>query len=211
MARNYAALPHEYLEEMAVLSNSEFGRLCRALLVYSRDGEEVRLEGAEKVLLKRVILQEDRFQRSYDEQVAARRSAGKKGAAKRWGTAAEDGKHSQTESQSQTETEPQTEPQVPPPAGGRPESAPEPIPSLRQVEEAARERGCLAYAKSFYDYYAAAGWRDGEGRPVYSWRQKLVAWQMREEKREKEREAKRAPNQKKGWAELARELEAMEP
>ena len=51
-ARNYAALPHEYLEEMDILSDAEFGRLCRALLKYSMTGEEVQLEGAEKVLLK---------------------------------------------------------------------------------------------------------------------------------------------------------------
>ena len=32
MPRNYAALPYDYLEEMALLSDEEFGRVCRALL-----------------------------------------------------------------------------------------------------------------------------------------------------------------------------------
>ena len=84
MARNYAALLHEYLEEMDILSDAEFGRLCRALLVYSADGKEVQLEGAEKVLWKRVKRQEDRFRESYEEQLQSKRNAGKKGAAKRW-------------------------------------------------------------------------------------------------------------------------------
>ena len=91
MARNYAALPHEYLEEMDILSDAEFGRLCRALLAYSMDGREGQLEGAEKVLWKRVKKQEDRFRESYKEQMQSRRSAGKKGAEKRWHSIADDG------------------------------------------------------------------------------------------------------------------------
>lgn len=39
MARNYAALPYDYLEEMEALNDAEFGRLTRALLAYSMTGE----------------------------------------------------------------------------------------------------------------------------------------------------------------------------
>ena len=84
MPRNYAALPHEYLEEMEALSDAEFGRLCRALLKYSMTGEEESLRGAERLLLKRVFLQERRYQDSYNRLVDKKRSSGKKGAAKRW-------------------------------------------------------------------------------------------------------------------------------
>ena len=38
----------------------------------------------------------------------------------------------------------------------------------------------------------AAGWRDGEGKPVFNWQQKLVLWQMREDKQRKQ--------QDKGWS-----------
>lgn len=194
MARNYAALPHEYLEEMDTLSDAEFGRLCRALLRYSMAGEEGRLQGAEKVVWKRVKMQEDRFQASYKELTDSRRAAGKKGAAKRWhhmaddGTAiADDGKNTYTE----TETKTETETNLPPPGGGR-DTAPPPgetnPPTLEQVREAARLRGCPECAQPFFDYYAAAGWRDSEGKPcAWNWRQKLVAWHTREEKRGKER------------------------
>jgi len=81
MARNYAALPHDYLEEMTMLSDAEFGRLCRALLRYSKDGETPTLSGNERILFPRVQMQEDRFQASYDELTEARRKAGRKGGA----------------------------------------------------------------------------------------------------------------------------------
>ncbi len=109
MARNYAALPHEYLEEWAGLSDAEVGRLCRALLKYSITGEEERQGGSEKVLLKRVYMQERRFQQSYEATIKAKSEAGKKGASRRWQTMADDstamaddGKNGKTETKTET-------------------------------------------------------------------------------------------------------------
>lgn len=206
MARNYAALPHEYLEEMDILSDAEFGRLCRALLQYSMDGKEGQLEGAEKVLWKRVKRQEDRFKESYKEQTQSRRSAGKKGAEKRWRVMADDStaiandstaitviaydsKNGYTETKTETNTETKTETNIPPPIGGRdtaPARAKTDHPTLEQVQEVAKLRGCPECAKPFFDYYAAAGWRDSEGKPcAWNWQQKLVLWQQREDNRRK--------------------------
>jgi len=76
MPRNYAALPYEYLREMQELDDAEFGRLCRALLVYSSTGEEIAAEGNERFFAQRVMMQEDRFQESYaDLNVRARNAA----------------------------------------------------------------------------------------------------------------------------------------
>lgn len=110
MARNYAALPHDYLAEMAQLDDAEFGRLCRALLRYSAGGESGELPGNERFLLPRVIQQEDRFQRSYDELTRVRSAAGKKGMAARWGAReiAEDNKNNYTETETNTETKTET-------------------------------------------------------------------------------------------------------
>lgn len=110
MARNYAALPHEYLEEMQALNDEEFGRLARALLRYSITGERTEPSGNERFYLCRVFMQEDRFQASYNELTARRSEAGKKGAAARWngrdGNAglplAPDGKHGKTETKTET-------------------------------------------------------------------------------------------------------------
>lgn len=84
MARNYAALPHDYLEELADLTDEEMGRLVRVLLKYSKSGEEQELTGNERFLWRRVRAQEDRFQESYEATANSRSEAGKKGAAKRW-------------------------------------------------------------------------------------------------------------------------------
>ena len=48
MARNYAALKHDYLLEMEELTDAEFGRLCRELLRYSIDGTESQMKGNER-------------------------------------------------------------------------------------------------------------------------------------------------------------------
>lgn len=64
MARNYAALPYEYLDEMEALSDAEFGRLMRALLAYSMTGEPIALCGNEKFFAKRVMIWETRFKAS---------------------------------------------------------------------------------------------------------------------------------------------------
>lgn len=84
MARNYAALPHEYLDEFEELTDEELGRLVRALLHYSAEGVEPVLEGNERFLWRRVARQEDRYQESYEMTVTFNRERAKKAAAARW-------------------------------------------------------------------------------------------------------------------------------
>ena len=111
MARNYAALPHEYLEEMDALSDAEFGRLTRALIKYSKTGEPIALCGNERFYANRVMAQEDRFKKNYRELSDIRSSAGKMGAAARWqnGKAiVANGKNGYTETNTKTETETNT-------------------------------------------------------------------------------------------------------
>lgn len=84
MARNYAAVPYEYLEEMEPLTDEEFGRLVRALLIYSRDGVEITGTGNEKFYAKRVMGREERFQTQFQKLSAQRSEAGRAGAEKRW-------------------------------------------------------------------------------------------------------------------------------
>ena len=112
MARNYAALPYEYLEEMEGLSDTEWGRLTRALLKYSMTGEWTELSGNERLFAKRVMNQEDRFKSSYAEISERRSEAGKKGAQSRWNNHSEmanDSKPWQTHSKNgNTETKTNT-------------------------------------------------------------------------------------------------------
>lgn len=84
MARNYAAVFHEYLEEMEELTDEEFGRLVRALLRYSAYGEAPEGLGNERFYIKRIISQENRCQEHYEQISRMRSQAGKKGAESRW-------------------------------------------------------------------------------------------------------------------------------
>lgn len=104
MARDYAAVPHEYREEMSELSDAEFGRLIRALLLDSETGQAMALNGNERFYIKRVTAEEDRHRRSYDELISARSRAGKAGAEARWQSMANDGKDGNTETKTETES-----------------------------------------------------------------------------------------------------------
>lgn len=178
MARNYAALLHEYLDEMELYTDEEFGRLCRALLRYSCTGETQNLSGQERFAWQRMKTQEDRFQASYEEMSSKRREAGKNGAAKRWdsknsnaiandGNAipamANDSKNGKTETKTETKTN------IPPPTeegNKRKKFAP---PTLEEVAEYVRHRGSDVDPQGFIDFYAAKGWMVGR-TPMKDWK-----------------------------------------
>lgn len=94
-------------------------------------------------------------------------------------------------------------PSAPAPRNRETDSAP----SLPQVLEAAARMGCPEIARTFYDYYAVAGWRDSEGRLVLDWRQKLVAWRARAAENPRRPLPQERGGQKKSWAALAAELD----
>lgn len=87
MNRDYTAIPHEYLEEMDILSDAEFGRLIRALLAYSITGEERELSGGEKAHWKRVRNRENRFQESFENNEKVKTERAKNAAKARWDNA----------------------------------------------------------------------------------------------------------------------------
>lgn len=89
MARDYAALPHEYLEEMEELGDAEFGRLCRALLKYSMSGTPIALKGNERFYARRVMRREDYYRHGYEEKAKTSRANGSKGGRPRKATPAE--------------------------------------------------------------------------------------------------------------------------
>ena len=91
MANNYTAVPHAYLDECQDLSDAEFGRLMRALLRYSRDGEAIELDGNERFFARRLMNQEDIFNDRYDQTVARRIASARFAALARWHPEDEDG------------------------------------------------------------------------------------------------------------------------
>ena len=84
MANNYCAVPHIYLDECAVLTDEEFGRLMRALLRYSSAGEAIDLDGNERFFARRMMVQEDVFNEHYETVRKRRLESAKLAARMRW-------------------------------------------------------------------------------------------------------------------------------
>ena len=87
--RPYMPLPLEYFEEMQYLSNEEFGELVRIMMWYTISGEVIPTSGALCHYITRVIDRQKRYYVEWDKLNTARKNAGKKGAAARWGKSTE--------------------------------------------------------------------------------------------------------------------------
>lgn len=48
-------------------------------------------------------------------------------------------------------------------------------PTIEEIEKYCLERKNNVNAKKFYDYYSANNWKDGTGKPVLNWKQKLIS------------------------------------
>lgn len=202
MARNYVALPYEYREEMAELSDAEFGRLVRALLKYSETGEPIRFSGNERFYAKRVMTYEDKIRESYDKTVAARREAGEKSGEARRNKREQ--KETKTNKNEQTETEQskndnkntnkntniketisneivkKTAPRFSPP-------------SIDEVKAYIAEAKLAMDADAFFDHYSSVGWKVAN-KPMKDWKAACRNWARREKefKRSKEPERTKA-------------------
>ena len=180
MARNYAALPYDYLEEMEALNDAEFGRLTRALLVYSMTGEQLALCGNERFYAKRVMAQEDRFKASYDDISNTRREAGKAGAAARWQNGKRifangkngkaivaNGKNGNTETNTETKTNTNT--QLSNDSKGDIRTKRFTPPTLAEVQSYVAERHSPVDPQEFIDFYESKGWMVGK-TPMKNWK-----------------------------------------
>lgn len=91
----------------------------------------------------------------------------------------------ENEKENEKEKENECYPPTPLPGGEKAKG-----PDFALVLEYAKLQRAEELAKPFFDYYAAANWRDSENKPVYNWQQKFVAWRQREEQRRKSQPAK---------------------
>lgn len=173
MARNYAALPYDYLEEMEALNDAEFGRLTRALMVYSMTGEQLALCGNERFYAKRVMAQEDRFKASYDNISTTRREAGKAGAAARWQNGKNgkaivaNGKNGNTETNTETKTNTNT--QLSNDSKGDIRAKRFTPPTLAEVQSYVAKRHSPVDPQEFIDFYESKGWMVGK-TPMKNWK-----------------------------------------
>lgn len=177
MARNYAALPYDYLEEMEALNDAEFGRLTRALLAYSMTGEQIALCGNERFYAKRVMSQEDRFKASYEEVSVVRSEAGKAGAAARWQNGKRifaNGKNGYTETNTETNTD------TLPSNDGKSDirSVRFTPPSADDVSAYVQAQGYHVNAERFVAFYEQKGWMVGKNH-MKDWKAAVRSWETR--------------------------------
>ena len=178
MARNYAAIPHEYLEEMEALSDAEFGRLARALLRYSMTGEAIALSGNERFYAKRVMMQEDRHQASYTDLSRKRSEAGKTGGrppkhqvveakAPESKSHAKKQPEAKESKKSYTETKTNTKKDSLPPCGGEScAGAAFTPPTLIDVIDFVNTNNLRVDPAAFFQHYEANGWMIGSNHMV---------------------------------------------
>lgn len=128
MAREYTPLPFEFLDEMDLLSDEEYGRLIRAMQAYSITGEDSPPPGQERFFWKRARNVVDRYTDSYESRRQTLRENGKKGGRPQKPdgfpenqTEHNESKKSQTKTETKTKAETKSEentPQKPPTGGG---------------------------------------------------------------------------------------------
>lgn len=167
MARNYAALPYDYLEEMEALNDAEFGRLTRALLAYSMTGERIALCGNERFYAKRVMSQEDRFKASYEEVSVVRSEAGKAGAAARWQNG-----YTETNTETNTDTLPSND------GKSDTRAARFTPPSADDVSAYVKAQGYHVNAERFVAFYEQKGWMVGKNH-MKDWKAAVRSWETR--------------------------------
>ena len=55
-------------------------------------------------------------------------------------------------------------------------------PTIEEITEYCKERNNNINAKKFFDYYEEGKWKDKDGKPVKSWKQKIITWEGRNQK-----------------------------
>lgn len=165
-------------------SDAEVGRLVRAMMRYKSSGEEPRFSGNERYVWPAIKRDIDEASAAQETLTEKNRENGKKGGRPKKENPENPTGFSQNPEKARTKDKDKGQGQ-----GQGQECvtarARVSIPTFEQVLEVAKLHGCPELAKPFFDYYAAAGWRDSEGKPVYNWQQKFVLWRQREEKRNK--------------------------
>ena len=186
MARNYAALPHEYRDTLESLSDAEFGRLIRWLLDYSATGKTAPLSGRESILCATVRFREDQFQASFAEVDKSRSEAGRKAAKSRWSmredadacermrSDASDASDAKTKEKTKEKTKTNTLPSI--------EGELFAPPTAEEVASYAKELGSSVSSERFVDYYASRGWRVGNSL-ITDWRAAFRNWSREEQAR----------------------------
>ena len=197
MALEYFNAYHSYLESIEPLNDAERGRLFTALLEYSSTGVVPDLRGNERFVFPTIKGQIDRDIAKYEAKCHKNSEI----ASKRWDAngcerirtdanacerifedandAKEKEKEKEKEKKKAKDKEKESNKRFTPP-------------TLAEIEAYCLERGNGVDPKKVFDYYEANAWKDSSGKPVRSWKQKIISvW---------ERENTKSPQQSRNSA-----------
>lgn len=176
---------NSYLKKTRNLSDSELGRLFRALMIYNATGEKEQLNGREETAFDFISEDIDTAKERYADKCKRLRN-------NRVGT--NDNKSQQMSSNdSQTKNKKQNNPL--PPLQGEGEGVPKPRgftpPTVEEVNTYCQERKNGIDGAEFVDFYQSKGWLIGKSK-MKDWKAAVRTW-------EKSRKAQAPPEPERRW------------
>lgn len=172
-------------EIINMLNDEQSGILFKGILEYVTDGNVPEMDGMTKIVFTTIRNYLDKDFENYEAKCEANRLNGHKGGRpKKNRTVIEE---NPTKPNGFCETEK--------PIEGDPDSVPEEKkekanvkkrsshrferPTVEEIRQYAKSKGYQVDVQRFFDYYEANEWHDKDGKPVKSWKQKLITWSGR--------------------------------
>jgi len=187
------------LETTEALSDAEIGRLYRGMLKYAFSGEDVQLSGNERFFWAGVKADIDKQLKAYSARSENMRKArennpnnnsdllnnrinllNNNGQEREEEKREEKGEEKSSPSHSPVKENPLKEESKEEENinnnNKRPRKAFVP-PTLEEVRAYCQLRKNSVDPVKFYEYFTEGGWKDSEGKPVLSWKQKILTWE----------------------------------
>ena len=186
MSLEYFCCFHDYLAKTRNLSDSELGRLFRALMTYSTTGEKTQLNGREETAFDFISIAIDAAKERYNAKCAKLKANGETANATKCHQMPP---NATQEKRKKKDTIPPT-----PLAGGEGVSSRFVPPTPQEVTAYCQERQNGIDGSEFCDFYASKGWMIGKTK-MKDWRAAVRTW----EKSRQKQPAAPQEDEWKGW------------
>lgn len=175
MALEYFCCYFSYRDKMSMLTDEQFGRVIRAAILFAETGEVPSLEPIEEVAFSFLRFDIETSRRKYDERCEKNRAnIRKRYEAEPSNTTVYETNENKPKSKSKNKPKSEIENERDKPS---PRFAP---PTLEDVRTYCQERQSTVSAESFFDFYTANGWKQGQGKPIRDWRAAVRTWERRD-------------------------------
>ena len=201
MARSYIKIYFDFGQRTKELNDSERGRLVMALLEYAEKGTMPLLKGNERFYFEGFKMNVDKDRENYDIKVRNGKNGGRpsrndkpskteNNQNKPNETEGNQNEPSETENQKiediedieEIKKEDIKEKSISDEIDKKKSSRFSP-PTLEEVEKYCSERRSDVDPKRFWDYFNASNWVDSMGKPVKNWKQKVISWEGRSQRK----------------------------